>query len=196
MTDTVVVLNTLFMAYSMYVIAILSLYAWLAYGLTHGETKRPVSKTFFWSYVGFLVVTGVSLHILTYNKIPWVAMDLKRADLVADQTFHIVAKDHKFILPEEKMVIQCGELVKFVADSEDLTYGFGLFRADASLEFQMQIVPGSENMMPWRFHRNAVYDIRSTEYSGPAGAEMGVKNAVEVVGCDISHDVASRGGER
>jgi len=65
--------------------------------------------------------------------------------------------------------------------SEDLTYGFGLFREDNSMLFQMQVVPGHKNDVIWHFDRPGVYSIRSTEYSGPRGARMIVKDAVEVV---------------
>ena len=38
--------------------------------------------------------------------------------------------NHEFILPEEKMVVEVGEIVEFDVTSIDLTYGFGLFRED------------------------------------------------------------------
>ena len=183
MTDSVDVLNTLFVAYTAYALAIASLFAYFAYKLTRGKTRRTVKSWVFYSYIGLLAVIGVSLHILTYHKIPWVALDLKRNHVKADKVFKIVAKDHKFILPSDKLVIRCGEVVKFDVDSKDLTYGFGLFRKDNSMVFQMQVVPGSSNVIAWRFHKNGLYSIRSTEYSGPKGASMGVKDAVQVVGC-------------
>lgn len=184
MTDSTAVLNTLFLAYSAYALAIISLFAWFGYKLTRGKTERTVRNAVFYGYIALLVVIGVSLHILTYHKIPWVALDLKRDHIKADKTFKIVAKDHKFVLPSDKLVIRCGEVVKFDVDSKDQTYGFGLFRADHTMVFQMQVVPGSKNVLAWRFHKNGIYSIRSTEYSGPKGAEMGVKDAVLVVGCD------------
>ncbi len=183
MTDSVDVLNAMFAAYTAYALAIMSLFAWFGYKLTHGETKRSMKNAIFYSYIGLLVIIGVSLHILTYHKIPWVALDLKRDHVKPDRTFKITMKDHKFILPADKLVIHCDEVVKFDVDSKDQTYGFGLFRADHSMVFQMQVVPASENVLLWRFHKNGVYSIRSTEYSGPKGAHMVVKNAVEVVGC-------------
>jgi cytochrome c oxidase subunit 2 len=74
-----------------------------------------------------------------------------------------------------------GDLVLFDVKSNDLTYGFGLFRKDNSMLFQMQVVPGHRNDILWRFEKPGVYTIRSTEYSGPKGAEMVVADAVEVV---------------
>jgi cytochrome c oxidase subunit 2 len=37
------------------------------------------------------------------------------------------------------------------------------------------------NDILWQFDKPGVYSIRSTEYSGPKGAQMIVENAVEVV---------------
>jgi cytochrome c oxidase subunit 2 len=79
------------------------------------------------------------------------------------------------------MVIKIDDIVLFDVTSEDLTYGFGLFREDNSMLFQMQVVPGHRNDVLWHFDRPGVYTIRSTEYSGPKGVFMTVKNAVEVV---------------
>jgi cytochrome c oxidase subunit 2 len=47
--------------------------------------------------------------------------------------------------------------------------------------FQMQVVPGHRNEILWQFANPGTYSIRSTEYSGPKGAFMEVKDAVEVV---------------
>lgn len=84
------------------------------------------------------------------------------------------------------MVINCDEVVLFDVTSNDLTYGFGLFRSDWSMLFQMQVVPGHPNEILWKFSKNGVYTIRSTEYSGPRGVRMIEENAVEVRGCDTS----------
>jgi cytochrome c oxidase subunit 2 len=48
----------------------------------------------------------------------------------------------------------------------------------------MQVVPGHDNDVIWLFEKNGVYDIRSTEYSGPEGFQMIVPEAVEVTGCE------------
>ena len=73
------------------------------------------------------------------------------------------------------------EIVKFSVTSNDLTYGFGLFREDNSMVMQMQVVPGHKNDILWKFSKPGFYTIRSTEYSGPKGIAMIEKNAVEVV---------------
>jgi cytochrome c oxidase subunit 2 len=79
------------------------------------------------------------------------------------------------------MVINVNDMVLFDVKSEDLTYGFGLFRQDNSMLFQMQVVPGHRNDVIWHFDRPGVFTIRSTEYSGPKGVFMIVKDAVEVL---------------
>ena len=47
--------------------------------------------------------------------------------------------------------------------------------------FQMQVIPGHVNDILWQFDRSAVYSIRSTEYSGPKGVNMIMRDAIEVV---------------
>lgn len=186
MADSADVLGALKLVYTIYCISIILLIGWFARGVVAPEGKPSVVKpSTFYGYVGVLVFVGVAIHILTFNKIPWVEIDFKRDSIQADQTFNITVKDHKFNLPQDRLVIQCKNHVLFDVDSKDLTYGFGLFRQDSSLVLQMQVVPGSTNQIMWQFHKNGVYNVMSTEYSGPHGSyEMTLKNAVEVVGCD------------
>lgn len=80
----------------------------------------------------------------------------------------------------------------FDVDSKDLTYGFGLFRQNNSMVLQMQVVPGSSNQLMWKFEKNGVYSIRSTEYSGPKGAYIYYENAFEVQGCETNDKYAMR----
>ena len=142
---------------------------------------NKVSNTLFYSFVTMLVVLGVSLHIITYNTIPWAPMDLNRAEITPDRVFDITVANHQFTLPSEKLTIKVNEKVLFNVTSNDLTYGFGLFREDNSMVFQMQVVPGHKNDILWQFDKPGVYTIRSTEYSGPKGAKMVLKDVVEVV---------------
>jgi len=108
---------------------------------------------------------------------------MHRADIAADKVFDIGVANHRFQLPVEKLHVACNDKVLFNVTSEDLTYGFGLFRQDHSMLFQMQVVPGHRNDILWQFDKPGVYTIRSTEYSGPAGVNMVVKDAV-VVSCE------------
>jgi cytochrome c oxidase subunit II len=180
MVDSRLVLTGQTIAYTLYVLAILALMGWFAYRVTREGGSGGVRPAFFWSFVGFLVVIGVSLHIITYNTIPWVPLDLKRSAFQADTVVRISVAQHRFQLPGARVVVACHDRVLFRVTSGDLTYGFGLFRGDNSMVFQMQVLPGHDNDILWRFDRAGVYSIRSTEYSGPAGRDMTLRDAVEV----------------
>lgn len=192
MSDSMEVLGALKIVYTIYTISVMLLIAWFAIGVAAPKGKPSIVKpSTFYMYVGALVLVGVSIHIVTFNKIPWVEIDFKRANIEANQTFNISVKQQKFILPAEKLVIECNNYVLFNVDSKDLTYGFGLFRQNNTMVFQMQVVPSSENHLMWQFKENGLYSIMSTEYSGPnGGSAMTLKNAVEVVGCENNEKYA------
>ena len=181
MVDSKVVLTGQTLAYTFYCIVIILLVAWFAIKVTGKGKGLAVKPALFYTFVGFLTVLGVSLHLITFNTIPWAEMDLNRSDYTPDKTFVIKVKDHQFIMPSEKLVINVNDKVLFDVQSEDLTYGFGLFRNDNSMMFQMQVLPGHNNDILWHFDRPGVYTIRSTEYSGPKGIGMIEKNVVEVI---------------
>jgi len=130
------------------------------------------------------VVVGTGLHFLTYNAVPWVPIDLNRANIKADKVFDITYEDHQMNFSSFPMQVGCGEHVIFNATSNDLTYGFGIFRANHTMAAQMQVVPQSKNDLMWKFEKNGTYYIRSTEYSGPKGAKMVAPNALVVTGCE------------
>ena len=181
MVDSSMVLTGQTVAYTLYALAIISVVGWFAYRVTKNGKGKEIKPALFYAFVGFLVVTGVSLHIITHETIPWKPMDLNRSEIKADKTFTISIVKHKFILPAEKMIIKKGEIVRFNVTSDDLTYGFGLFRPDNSMLFQMQVLPGYVNDILWCFDKLGTYTIRSTEYSGPKGIGMIEKNVVEVI---------------
>jgi cytochrome c oxidase subunit II len=181
MVDSKMVLTGQTLAYTLYCIVIILLVAWFTVKVTGKGKGTAVKPALFYTFVGFLTVLGVSLHIITYNTIPWAEMDLNRNDYKPDKTFTITVKDHQFILPSDKMVINVNDKVLFDVRSEDLTYGFGLFRSDNSMLFQMQVVPGHRNDILWHFDRPGTYSIRSTEYSGPKGVKMTIPDVVQVV---------------
>jgi cytochrome c oxidase subunit II len=180
MIDSTTVLNGQTIAYTLWAIAIISLMAWFGYKITRQGRDNTVKPVFFYSFVGFLVVLGVSLHLITYNTIPWTSMDLNRASIQADKTFAITVENHRFQLPSPKLEIKNHDKVLFNVTSNDLTYGFGVFRTDNTMVFQMQVVPGHKNDVLWKFEQPGVYSIRSTEYSGPAGYNMVEKDVIEV----------------
>ena len=181
MVDSTVVINGQTMAYSFYCIVIILLVSWFAIKVTRDGKGTFVKPSIFYAFIGFLTVLGVSLHFITYNTIPWAEMDLNRSDYTPDKTFVITVQDHKFTLPSDKMIINLNDKVLFDVKSNDLTYGFGLFRSDNTMMFQMQVVPGHRNDILWHFTKPGVYTIRSTEYSGPKGVFMIEKDVVEVV---------------
>jgi len=192
MADSVDVLGTLKLVYTIYAIAAISLIAWYAYRITQeGKGVGPAKPAIFWTYVATLITIGTGLHFLTYNVVPWVPMDLDRANIESHKTFNITYKDHEITLDEKPMRVDCNKYVVFDAVSEDLTYGFGIFRQNHSMVAQMQVVPGSRNDLMWRFPKNGTYYVRSTEYSGPKGAHMIVEDAIIVSGCqeDDKHSV-------
>jgi len=181
MVDSKMVLTGQTLAYTLYCVVIILLIVWFSFKVAGKGKGLAVKPAFFYTFVGFLTVLGVSLHLITYNTIPWAEMDLNRSDYKPDKTFVITVKDHQFIMPSEKLVINVNDKVLFDVKSEDLTYGFGLFRSDNSMMFQMQVVPGHRNDLLWHFDREGVYTIRSTEYSGPKGVFMIKKDAVHVI---------------
>ena len=181
MVDSNTVLLGQTFTYTFYVLAIVLLMIWFAYKVTKNEKSKEIKPALFYSLVGFLVLLGVSLHIITNETIPWKPLDLNRAEIKADITFNISIANHKFNLPAEKMLINVNDKALFNVRSDDLTYGFGLFREDNSMLFQMQVLPGHNNDILWQFDRPGVYTIRSTEYSGPKGIGMIEKNVVEVI---------------
>ena len=181
MVDSNMVLTGQTFAYTFYVLAIMLLVAWFAFKVTKNEKSKEIKPALFYSLVGFLVLLGVSLHIVTHETIPWKPLDLNRSEIKADKTFNITVANHQFKLPAEKMVVKTNDKVLFNVTSDDLTYGFGLFREDNSMLFQMQVLPGHNNDILWQFDRPGVYSIRSTEYSGPKGIGMIEKNVVEVI---------------
>jgi len=188
-TNSLELLAFHWVAYTIYAAMILSVIAWFGYNLTRKEAKSVVRIPFYW-YMAFLVAGGVGHHIFTYNAIPWVSQDISRHSITPDATYDFEIKKHKWTLPQEKITIQCNQKVLFNVKSHDLTYGFGLFRQDGTMVMQMQVNPGSRNDILWTFSHNGVFNLVSTEYSGPdmydeeTGEDlMEVKKFIEVVGC-------------
>lgn len=191
MADSIDVLATLKLVYGIYLFIAISLIAWFGYRITKPRDDDAGAKpAIFWTYVVVLVVIGTGLHFLTYNKVPWVPIDLNRADIEPAAVFDISYENHEMSFSSLPMEVGCGDYVVFNATSNDLTYGFGIFRADHSLVAQMQVVPQSRNDLMWKFGKNGTYYVRSTEYSGPKGARMIARDAIVVTGCD-EDDVGS-----
>ncbi len=185
MVDPIDVLATLKLVYTIYAFIAISLIAWFGYRITRPKEDNAGPKpALFWTYVAVLMIVGTGLHFLTYSAIPWVPIDLNRANIQADKVFEITYEDHKMSFSSFPMQVECGEYVVFNATSNDLTYGFGIFRANHTMVAQMQVVPQSRNDLMWKFEKNGIYYVRSTEYSGPKGAELIAQNAIVVTGCE------------
>jgi len=182
-------------AYTIYAAMIISVIAWFGYNLTRKDAKS-VFRLPFYTYMAFLVAGGVGHHIFTYNTIPWVSQDITRHEITPDASYKFEIAKHKWIGLPERITVECGQTIEFDARSRDLVYGFGLFRQDGSLVLQMQVNPGTDvngildpNDILWTFNHNGLFDLMSTEYSGPHQYDehgkdlMFVKNLVEVRGC-------------
>jgi cytochrome c oxidase subunit II len=130
-----------------------------------------------WFYIliaVFVIVNAVTLSSL----IPWQTWQLWQKP-TPSQVVN-VAYDNYVITMDTPAEIKAGEYVQFSATSADVTYGFGVFRKDHSMVFQMQVLPGRANVITWKFDETGMYDVRSTEYSGPRHSEMFVPDAIEV----------------
>jgi len=197
MADSIDVLATLKLVYGIYAFIAISLIGWFGYRITKPKDDKTGAKpALFWTYVVILAVLGTGLHLLTFKAVPWVPIDLNRADIKADAVFDITYEDHQMSFSSFPMQVGCGEHVVFNATSNDLTYGFGIFRTDHTLVAQMQVVPQSRNDLMWKFEKNGTYYVRSTEYSGPKGARMIAQNAIVVTGCDHDDVYAVETGEQ
>jgi len=184
------VLGLMKVVYVVYLAIVFSMVGIFAYSVTRSHKVQPRFRVPFYGWIGFLVFTGVGIHLLTFNTIPWVKWDLGRDTITPDKEFNIRVADYHFHLPGKKLVIQKGQMVRFNLESLDYTYGFGLFRNDGTMVFQMQVVPGDRNDIVWKFDKPDTYTIRSTAYSGPRGGNMFVADAVTVTGQTMTAQTA------
>ena len=92
MVDSNTVLAGQTVAYTLYVLAIMAMMAWFAVRVTQQGGNQGVKPVLFYAFVGFLVVCGVSLHVITYNTIPWAPLDLNRARIRPDREFTITVE--------------------------------------------------------------------------------------------------------
>lgn len=133
-------------------------------------------------WLGFLLLAALAFNAFTLSPvIPWQRWLLwSRPD--PEQQVRVEMAGYRVGLPPGGIEVAAGRYVEFVVTSGDVTYGFGVFRADGTMVFQMQVVPGYENRIVWKFDAPGSYDVRSTEYSGPRHPEMHVPGAIRVVG--------------
>lgn len=132
-------------------------------------------------WLGVLVVVFLVVNLITLSPlVPWQKWLLWTRP-APQQTIRVEFDNYEIRLPAGGIQVKAGEFVEFVATSRDVTYGLGVFRKDGRMIFQMQVVPGYENRIVWRFDEAGTYDIRSTEYSGPRHPEMFVADAIQVL---------------
>jgi heme/copper-type cytochrome/quinol oxidase subunit 2 len=70
---------------------------------------------------------------------------------------------------KDELHVKAGETLKFVAVSQDVTHGFAILKSDKSMDrplFQMQVVPGYDNVFYYTFKEPGTYTIRCLEYCG------------------------------
>ncbi len=195
MIDSTDVLMVVKIVYTIYALIAISIVGWYAMLITKSkESELFAKKGVFWSYVATLAIIGMGMHFLTYKTLPWVSTDLNRATITPSKIFEIQFKNHQMIFSETPMQVECNQYVMFNAVSEDLTYGFGIFRNDHTMVAQMQVVPHGKNDLMWKFEKNGTYYVRSTEYSGPKGHNMVEKDILVVSGCNDSDQNALTGG--
>lgn len=166
--------------YGIYVLLVLTLMSLFIFAVTHPKkitlrTEVPIAV-----WIVFLVAIAVFFHIATYFRLPWVKWEIMGKKLLVSREFKIDVRDYKFYLPENPILIKVNEPVRFTLTSQDVTYGFGIFRSDGTLVFQIQVVPGHSNEIAWIFHKAGKYTIRSTEYSGPENWKMVLKDTIVV----------------
>ncbi len=131
-----------------------------------------------WLFV--LIGVFLAVNVITLSPlIPWQKW-LLWSSPEPDRTVRVEFGDYEIRLPAEGIEARVGEYVEFVATSDDVTYGLGVFRKDGSMVFQEQVLPGRENRIIWKFDEAGLYDVRSTEYSGPRHSEMYVPGAINV----------------
>ena len=112
MVDSALVLWGQTLVYTLYCVVIILLVGWFGYKVTK-EGKTIVNPKFFYGFVIALAILGVSLHLITMKTIPWVNLDLNRDTITPDKTFNITVEDQTFILPAERLIIDCGDKVLF-----------------------------------------------------------------------------------
>jgi len=131
-------------------------------------------------WLGLLIVVALAFNVVTLSPlVPWQQWMLW-GNPAPSQRIPVEFQNYQIKLPPQGIQVKAGEFVEFVATSKDVTYGLGVFRQDGTMVFQMQVVPGYENKLLWKFDTPGTYNVRSTEYSGPRHSEMFVANAIRV----------------
>lgn len=73
------------------------------------------------------------------------------------------ANDTNVNTNNNQLYVKAGETVKFVARSIDVNHGFGVLSSSNQMDvplFQMQVVPGFDNIFYYTFKKPGIYTIR------------------------------------
>jgi cytochrome c oxidase subunit 2 len=131
-------------------------------------------------WLGVLIIVLLIFNAVTLSPlVPWQKW-LTWSPPEPDERVSVEMENYNIHLPAQVIELKTNEFVEFSATSKDVTYGFGVFRADGTMVFQMQVLPDYTNRIVWKFDKPGYYDVRSTEYSGPRHPEMFLKNAIRV----------------
>jgi cytochrome c oxidase subunit 2 len=128
----------------------------------------------------------VWLWIISYPWMPPVASSVLQpgkehiqvVDVTAGQWFWLMDKSADGSLKAVKspvVTLIAGQPVKFTAHSIDVNHGFGVFAGQSdgsSLLFQMQVIPGFDNIFYYTFKHPGIYLVRCLEYCGYAHPYM------------------------
>ena len=146
-------------------------------GIEHSKMEKSEKSWLYFLLAVFLIGNLVTLSPL----IPSATYGLWTQSPV--ETITIQVENYHFIMPQNPIILPLGKVVQFIVVSRDVTYGFGVFRKDGTMVFQMQVLPDPyKNSLLWAFDQPGSYDVRSTEYSGPQNPLMFVPNAIQVEG--------------
>jgi cytochrome c oxidase subunit 2 len=63
-------------------------------------------------------------------------------------TITIQVEKYHFLMPDQPITIPLGKVVKSIVVSVDVTYGFGVFRKDGTMVFQMQVISQPYTLHP------------------------------------------------
>jgi len=132
------------------------------------------------NWLFFLIAVFMVFNVVTLSPlVPWQQW-LLWSRPTPDQTVTVEFGDNEIRLPEGGIQVQVGKYIEFIATTDDVTYGLGVFRQDGTLVFQEQVLPGRQNRIIWKFDQPGLYDVRSTEYSGPRHSSMYIPDAIHV----------------
>lgn len=143
-------------------------------------------------WLGIITIFAIVFNTITVSPlVPWQKWEFWEKPTPA-QVVRIEMRDHQFYLVKDgkllplkdvkPITLKAGKPVEFIITSSDLTYGFGVFKKNGRMVFQIQVVPKYENKILWIFEEPGYYTIRSTEYSGPEHPYMFIEDAIQVMG--------------